>query len=770
LAIRSSATGVERWAYVPSMLFADGLLASLTTPFNTNFPYLVDGPMAIGSAGTKKVLVGALGAGAKGLYALDITNPLPATETAAAAMALWEITPASSGFANLGNVMSSPQVVKLNNGQEAVLVPNGLNGAGKGSSLFVVRASDGVKLAEITAGTALTDGSANALGGIAAVDRDGNGTVDLVYAGDLKGTLWRFDLSASSYPSAATAMFTPSAADKRPITAAPSVSLHPRGGMMVNFGTGKVYSDADLSSTATEFLYGVWDNGTSTSANLVTQTLTNRSVPSSTFEARTASASAVNYAGSTRGWRIALSGGERLIGGDLLTDSGRFMVTTSVPKEGTGQGAWLMQVDALTGAAPPTPFFDLNNDGSINTTNSSDRIAVTAGGSTSSQVPVGRFLGSGVWSQPVLGQVSAVFDLPFFNYNPNKTLPPYTTVATPPPGGVGDGHFDFDIFYNCATNTPVKKPGCDNKHTHEYDDKFEVVGVNMLNASMSEYNLHNPIPSTATEFKILVSNTRWSPAAALKVGDSISGTAWKLPLSPEGFLSETSGGPAKVFTRATLSKFIYVLPIDGFSNRDWGTGQVRSGLIPTKTGCMQENANPDLAWMDGAFTIQVVKSSAVAADVQASKPADSGGFRLADNATARAKLIAQYNAFWHHPNNLCKTNGGWTMTPPPDTSGGGSPKTPAAGSDDPKGDFWSEVTGGGSGGGLGSGAVKHYYQGVEVLVAQSFDDNGVRQILTKPDGTVLSDVRSDFGSPQKSALQQGRRARLGRLGWKEIVR
>jgi Neisseria PilC beta-propeller domain len=775
-----AATGVERWAYVPSMLLEGGLLKSLTTPFTTDFPYLVDGSMAIGTVGSMKLLVGALGSGGKGLYALDITNPLPASETAAAAMAKWEITGASTNYANLGNVMSPPQIVKLNGGTEAVLVPNGLNSTGKVSSLFVIRASDGVRLAEIAAGTALADGTANGLGGIAAVDRDNNGTVDVVYAGDLKGTLWKFDLSSTTLPTSATALFTPAIGDERPITAAPSISLHPRGGLLVNFGTGKVYNSADLSSTATEYLYGVWDSGTSTSANLVTQTLTNRTVPATTMVVRTASANAVSYSGSNKGWRIALTGGERLIGGDLLTDGGRFTVTTTVPNTGGTQGSWLMQVNALTGSAPTAPFFDLNNDGAISATGTSDRIVVT---STLAEVPVAKFLGGGVWSQPVLAQVDTTLDLPFFNYNANGTLPPYTTVYTPPPpppppptsGGVAGGHFDFDIFYQCSNSAPVTKDNCSkDKHTHEYDDKWGVVGVNMLNASTPDYNLSNAITSTTSpSFKILVSNTRWSPGAALKVGSSISGLGWKLPVSPEGFLAETDGGPAKVFTRATLSDFIFVLPINAFSNRDWGTGQVRAGLIPTQTSCMQANANPSTAWMDGAFTIQVVNNSAGGSDVQASQPADSGGYRLKDNNSARGKLLAQYSAFWHHPNDLCKTHSGWTMAPPPDTSAPAAASTPPAGTADPKGDFARGVIGdstGGGGGGTGPGTIKYYYQGVEVLVNQSFDGNGVRQVITNLGGSVLNDSRSDFSVIQKGSLQQGLKPRLGRLGWKEIVR
>ena len=68
------------------------------------------------------LLTGGMGAGAKGIFALDITNPAPASEVAAAQLAKWEITEASDGFGNLGHVYGVPQLVKLKDGKQVVLV------------------------------------------------------------------------------------------------------------------------------------------------------------------------------------------------------------------------------------------------------------------------------------------------------------------------------------------------------------------------------------------------------------------------------------------------------------------------------------------------------------------------------------------------------------------------------------------------------------------------------------------------------------------------
>lgn len=771
-----AATGVEKFAYVPSMLFANGKLKALSSKDSIGMNYTVDAPLAIGKVGAATWLFAGLGAGAKGLFALDISNPSPSSESGAAAMAKWEITPASTGYANLGHVMSAVKVVKLNGGETALLVPNGLNSTNKVSSLFVIRASDGVLLKEISAGAVSTID--NGLGAIAAVDRDGNGTVDLVYAGDLQGMLWKFDLSSTTLPNSGTVIFTPDASTTRPITAAPSVSAHPQGGMLVNFGTGRVYTDADLTSTESDYLYGIWDKGAVTSSSLVVQTLTTHSVVTPAVIARTASSNAVNYDGANKGWRITLGPGERLVGGDTLTDGGRYTVTTTVPNAGSGQGAWLVEVSALNGGAPAKPFFDLNGNGVID---DADRVTSNTGASEQLLVPVAKFLGSGVWSQPVLAQFGDTLDLPYLNYNPNVALPTYTvqiTAVPPTPvgsGGVYGGHFDFDIFYNCDPKETITKANCaGQEHVHEYDDKFNVVGVNMLNPSDPGFMLSRALPSTTSPgFKILLANTRWSPAATMVIGDTISGEAWKIPVSPEGFVAETPGGPAKVFAnRAALNKFIFVLPLSALGGRDWGTGQVRAGLIPTTTGCVQDNANPSGAWMDGAFTIQVVAASANGGDVQpntsslyqASDP--PGGFRLRDTNGARNKLIAQYTAFWHE--GLCRTQGGWSMAPPIDPSSAGTGSSPA-GTDDPKGNFAAGVTGG-PGSADGGTVTKYFYNGVEVLVVLQSSITGVRQVITTLSGTVLSDATSSFGELKIANLQKSDPARLGRLGWKEIIR
>ncbi|BDI08057.1 pilus assembly protein [Sphaerotilus microaerophilus] len=614
-----AATGAEVFAYVPSMLFPK--LKDLAATPAAAYKYYVDGPLAIAqlpaSGATTTLLVGALGAGAKGLYALDVSNPSPADEAAATGMAKWEITEATTGFQNLAHVYGAPQFVKLNNGRRALLVPNGINSTAGISSLFVVDPVNGTLIAEIGAGT----GPGNGLGGVAAVDLDGNGTVDVAYAGDLRGTLWKFNLRGSSLPSAAVALYTPPADVARPITAAPSVSAHPRGGVMVNFGTGRLLSISDSTSTADEYLYGIWDSPLATAAAPTRPTLTtaSKTIGTTTIQVRVASADAsntVDYANGSRGWRLTLTGGERVLGTDTFTENGRFIVTTTIPNGTDTPTAWMLQVDALTGSMPTAPFFDLNGDGTVSTSGDSDRVSATVNGVTMSVPPAGRLLGTGAWSQPALIKLDRYLDVPYFNHNSNVAFPTTSTQTVTTPSsterGVYGGHFDFDIFYNVcnplATSQTYRGTCASNTHVHEYDDKYDVVGVNLLNASRSAFNLGNAIASMSTAFKILVANTRWSPAARLMVGNA-EYRVWDLPLSPEGFIAATPGGAALTFTRASVGNLVFKLPIDAFTAREWvpGSGDTRAGLIPTKTGCVRDNTGNQGSqpgpWMNGALTV-----------------------------------------------------------------------------------------------------------------------------------------------------------------------
>ncbi len=458
--------GNELWAYVPSMLIGN-LPALKATPYVHT--YFVDGGLNVGDAvisgASKKVLVSGLGAGGKGLFALDVTDPTAADETAAAAKILWEITPskinnlASASYSNLGYTYGIPLITKVNSGsgQSAVIAANGYNAAGA-STLYVINIADGTLIKAI----ATSGAAAGGLSTPACYDATNDGQVDYCYAGDIDGKLWKFDLSSTSSASwSASLVYTTSPAQA--ITMAPSISTHPNGGVMVNFATGRMFTSADEIDASVHYVYGIWDAPGAYSANaaILTQTLTERVYVTGSVSTRVRAVTAnpptwfPAGASSHRGWKVALPAGERVVGDTVFTENGRFyfnaynptMTHTAPTPNGDN---WLMELDYLTGGVENSPFLDLNGDQLLS---DADRIkylasdTIPAGKSvgdpilTSSGIPVGKFFGNGVAGHPILVQL-ATLNTTLLNQNPDVTFPGTSTDR-----GVAGGHFDVDVFY-----------------------------------------------------------------------------------------------------------------------------------------------------------------------------------------------------------------------------------------------------------------------------------------------------------------------------------
>ena len=461
-----AATGAERWAYVPSMLISK-MKNLAVTPYVHD--YYVDGYVNVATilSGSKRVLVGVLGAGGKGIYALDITDSnrlAPATEAAAASNALWEITPttinntASTAYANLGYTYANPSIAKVG-GVDAVIVGNGYNNGGDYQAyLYVINANTGALISAIKAGTSGTVGSPNGLSTPVAVDTNNDGNAEIVYAGDLNGTMWKFDLSAAS----ATALLTTSPA--QPITMSPGVAKHPSGGYMVNFATGAVLTATDMTDTSVFAVYGIWDGAPAANAVLLTQTLTERCYTSGAAVAatpcanrvRTVSANQPDWtAGAThhKGWKVALPAGEKVVGDGSFVENGRFYfngynptVSTAVQSSTVYGENWLMELDYLTGGTvlANLPILDLSGNHVLD---DDDRVKFTPTLLTTDSLPVGKMIGIGVMSQPVLVQLSTLNNT-LFNQNPDVTIVPVDLGTAQ---GVTGGHFDVDVFYATPT-------------------------------------------------------------------------------------------------------------------------------------------------------------------------------------------------------------------------------------------------------------------------------------------------------------------------------
>lgn len=307
---KSGGEGAELWGFMPKVLLesarsrlVETTRQNYTNPLHQNF---VNGQQYWSEAqlgeGWRSLLTGALGSGGREVYLLDVTRPEAVTEANAASLVQWEFT--GSDDADLGYVFGKPYVVKLNDGQWYVITANGYNSGQPASSkagLFVLpvlrptsgwvnRSNNGTGSNYFKLMTSVM--GENGLSSIRPVDLDKDGRVDLVFAGDLRGNVWKFDLSGDTPQSWGVALnnrplFSAVSADVngrvQPIVVAPevvflrqrrpSVPTVDNSGLMVFVGTGKFLENCDRVAgscgngglraleSAVNSVYGLWDYG-----------------------------------------------------------------------------------------------------------------------------------------------------------------------------------------------------------------------------------------------------------------------------------------------------------------------------------------------------------------------------------------------------------------------------------------------------------------------------------------------------------------------------
>lgn len=381
--------GTEALAYIPNMLFSTSSgegLHYLTDPEYAHRYYVDLSPTVadVNVDGWKTVLIGGYRAGGRGLFALDVTYPTNFSEANAADLVLWEFT--SNDDNDLGHTFSKPTMALMENDKWAAIFGNGYNDLGDGQAKLFIYYLDGSGHVKITTNTGSTS-SRNGLSTPAVVDLDGNGKADRVYAGDLEGNLWAFDLSSSGSNqwdvafkngSTKTPLFKASISGvDQPITSRPAITRHPtqtlststEPNLLVFFGTGQYIVDGDKGSTGTQTFYGVWDNGPNGTAapygrgDLVAQTLEANSTP----DIRVPTANAVAYPGDL-GWYFDLpTSGERVVVNPKIRGDYVFFNTLIPdPSSCNSQGyGWLMALRLINGGRPEEEVFDVNNDGIV---------------------------------------------------------------------------------------------------------------------------------------------------------------------------------------------------------------------------------------------------------------------------------------------------------------------------------------------------------------------------------------------------------------------
>jgi type IV pilus assembly protein PilY1 len=384
-----AATGAERIAFIPSEVFAN---LHYLTRRGYSHRYYVDGTPTVGDVfyggAWHTLLVGGLNRGGRSIYALDVTSPSVFSETNASTIYRWEFTDT-----DLGYTYSRPALVRMHNGQWAAVFGNGYNNTGTGRAyLYFVNVETGALIRKIDLAGHGDASTPNGLATPALVDLNGDSIVDYAYAGDLRGNLWKFDLTSSN-PANWRSTFGTTAAPEplyvaldgsgvpQPITSKPEVTRGPRGaGMAILFGTGKFLELTDKSPTQRQSFYGIYDPNTNTSADqfsgraLLTQQSILAQLTIGTPARRVRVTSNNVIATGNHGWYMDLLDPGSIFTGEMqVTNSvlrnGRIIFTTLIPDPdvcSAGGGSWLMEMDALTGSRLTDTPFDLNGDNQFN--------------------------------------------------------------------------------------------------------------------------------------------------------------------------------------------------------------------------------------------------------------------------------------------------------------------------------------------------------------------------------------------------------------------
>ncbi len=365
--------GQELWAYVPRLVHAN--LAALADP-DYDHQYYIDGTPAVADLSTtSKILVGSLGKGGKGYYALDISSFVAATQADAAAKVLWEFSPVGIGYS-----FGTPLILKVGSNWR-VVVPSGYGATVNG--IWVLDPATGT-------GSFIAAASAS---GLAHIGKLANTAADAdtryVWGGDNIGNVFRFDLV--SLTSVRIAALTDAGGSlAQPVTAPPEVALVPGSTtkFLVHVGTGRYLADADVpgagqnaEAVQRQTIYGLVDdtavaaptlpnirgtNGSTCPSNggdgaLVCQALSYVAA-TNTYQATT---NAVDFT-TKRGWYLDLPTSSvpannnmingRMISKPALTTSGVLTLTVNIPTNvqcDPGGRSWFLALNSATGGAVP---------------------------------------------------------------------------------------------------------------------------------------------------------------------------------------------------------------------------------------------------------------------------------------------------------------------------------------------------------------------------------------------------------------------------------
>lgn len=349
----SASDGTELWAYIPSAVMPN-LYKLADASYSSRHQYFVDGAPVMGDIKVgntwKTILVAGLNSGGSSYYALDITDP-------ANPVALWEFTDS-----NMGLSFGNPVITKRADGTWVVAFTSGYNntsGDGQGH-LYVVNASTGAKLLDISTGA----GSSATPSGLAKInawiDNTSDNTAKRFYGGDLQGNLWRFDMDNLVAPNQSAlqlAKFQLDAATPQPITTKPELALASNQPIVIA-ATGRYLGVTDIGDTTQESIYAVKDKLTGTGWGDLRANTSNFVKQTFTLDGNTASVTSLKVDWSTKGgWWVDLPHSGERVATNVSLQFNTLAVPTAIPTGdacSSGGSSWLYYLDVTNGGVVTT--------------------------------------------------------------------------------------------------------------------------------------------------------------------------------------------------------------------------------------------------------------------------------------------------------------------------------------------------------------------------------------------------------------------------------
>ncbi|MDN3639512.1 PilC/PilY family type IV pilus protein [Simiduia curdlanivorans] len=350
--------GRELFSYIPSKVYPQLLKMSQPNYGSASNPheYSVNGQVVVGDVyvggSWKTILVGAYGAGARGIFALDVSNP----ESFSASDVLFEFDETDDPL--IGNILGELTIAPVND-RWTVIFGNGYNGAGERAALFVVDLADPTN-SLYTKSIVVDNSGSNGLAPPALL-ASGNGNILYAYAGDLQGRVWKFSLSG---PASSWAMDYRlfSAVDGngqvQAITASPVLGLKSistgQAGVMVYVGTGRYLLSSDNAvGTTVNSMYALADYGATIpdrsslfAKTIATETATSRSISGDDNSWYTSTPVKSGWYLDLQTPSVAAVSGERIFSkAQLVYD--RLIFSTFISAQeacGFGGSGWLMEV------------------------------------------------------------------------------------------------------------------------------------------------------------------------------------------------------------------------------------------------------------------------------------------------------------------------------------------------------------------------------------------------------------------------------------------